>query len=50
MFTDSDAFKLAKSLELSEDYTKFIKIIYGTIIEKKTEIDLKDICNNFYKT
>ena len=49
MFTDSDALKLALSLKLPEDYTSLIKIIYGTILDKKPEIDLKDICNNFYK-
>ena len=48
MFTDSDALKLALSLKLPEDYTSLIKIIYGTILDKKPEIDLKDICNNFY--
>ena len=46
MMSKESAISLAIELNLSAEFVECIQKINGTILKEKTEINLKEICNN----
>ena len=47
--SEKEAISLAIELNLSGEYVECIQKINGTILKEKTEINLKEICNNLHQ-
>ena len=49
MLPEEELVDLEKSLNLPKEYSDYIRKIAATILSEKPEINLEDICKNYFK-
>ena len=49
MLSEEELVDLEKSLNLPKEYSDYIRKIAATILSEKPEINLEDICKNYFK-